>query len=81
MYGKVVLENGGMLMFISYYYKDQRICNKAFYSYVYALGSVPDCSKTQKKECDKAVNTYPSTIQFATDQFQTPNMCDTAADT
>ena len=54
-------------MFIPYYYKDQRICNKAFYSYVYALGSVPDCSKTQKKECDKAVNTYPSTIQFATD--------------
>ena len=28
--------------------------------------------------CDKAVNTYPSTVQLVPDQFKTQRMCDKA---
>ena len=62
---KVTLENGGM-MFISDYYKDQSMCNKAVDKYAHALGPVPNCYGTQKM-CNKAVMTYPSAIQFAPD--------------
>ena len=29
-----------------------------------------------QKICDKAVNTYPSTIQFVSDCYKTQEMCD-----
>ena len=31
-----------------------------------------------QKICDKAVNTYPSTIQFVSDCYKTQEMCDEA---
>ena len=37
------------------------MCDKTVDNYSRALKCVPDCFKTQKL-CDKAVNTYPSTI-------------------
>ena len=45
---KVILENGGMLMFILDPYKDQNMCNKAVDNYAHALGSVPNYHTTQK---------------------------------
>ena len=33
-----------------------------------------------KKMCDKAVDTYPSTIEYVPDQFRTQEMCDKALD-
>ena len=30
--------------------------------------------------CDKAVDTYPSTIEYVPDQFRTQEMCDKALD-
>ena len=39
------------------------MCNKVAYNFLHALELVPECYKSQKM-CDKAVNTYPSTIKF-----------------
>ena len=41
------------------------MCGKAvhYYSHVFSLELVPDCYKAQKM-CDKAIDTYPSAIQF-----------------
>ena len=61
MCDKVILENGGMLMFIPDHYKDQNICNKVVDKYSHALKSVSDCYKTQKM-CDKGFSTHPSTV-------------------
>ena len=43
MCDKVILGNGGMLMFLFDCYKDQNMCNKAGDNYTHALGIVPDC--------------------------------------
>ena len=51
------------------------MCNKGVDNYAYALGSVPDCSKSQKT-CNKAVCTYASAIQFVPDRFKTEEKCD-----
>ena len=53
---------------------------EAVHNYAHLLGSVPNFYETQKL-CDKAVNTFPSTIQFVLDQFKTRAMCDKAVDT
>ena len=39
------------------------MCNEVVDNYANALEFVPECNKTQKM-CDKAVNTYPSTMNF-----------------
>ena len=39
------------------------------------LEFVPECYKTQIM-CDKAVDTYPSTIKFVPECFVTQKMCD-----
>ena len=44
------------------------------------LGFVPDCYKTQKM-CNKAVDTYPSALQFVTGQCKTHEMCIKDVDT
>ena len=44
--------------------------NKANDNYRHALGFVLKCYSTQKL-CDKAVNTYPSTIKFVPECFIT----------
>ena len=62
IYDKVIIENCGMLGFISAYYKDQKMCNKAGNNYSHALIIVSNCYKTQKM-CSVAVDTYPSAIQ------------------
>ena len=66
MCDRVILENGGTLMFVPDCYKNQKICNKAADNYPHALEFVPDCFKTQKM-CNKAVDTYPSATQFVPD--------------
>ena len=40
MSDKVILENGGMLMFVTGCYKDQNMCNKGVANYAHAFGSV-----------------------------------------
>ena len=45
---QVIIENSGMLMFISNSYKVQNMCDNAVDNYAHTLGSVPDCYKTQK---------------------------------
>ena len=37
------------------------MCNEAVENYPHALEFVPECYKAQNM-CDKAVNTYPTTI-------------------
>ena len=70
MFDKVIVENGGMLMFIPDRCNDQNMCNKAVDSYSHALRSITDCYKILKSS-GKAVSTYPSTIQFVPDQLTT----------
>ena len=48
IFDKVILENGGMLLFIPHCYNFQAMYNKAVDSYGHALEYVPDCCKTQK---------------------------------
>ena len=71
MCDKVIIENGGMLMFTSDCYKDNNcyccLCNKAVDDYAHVLGSVPDCYKTQKI-CDKAANTCPFVFDSVPEQ-------------
>ena len=73
MCDKVIIENGGMLMFTSDCYKDNNcyccLCNKAVDDYAHVLGSVPDCYKIQKM-CNKAASTFPFIIKFAPDRFK-----------
>ena len=61
MYNKVILETGGMLIFVPDCCKNRKICDNVD-NYAHALGSVPDCYKTQKL-CSKAVCTYPFSVQ------------------
>ena len=70
MWDKVILKNGGILMFIPACYKDQNMCSKAVDSYVHVLGSVPDFFKTQKV-CVKEVSIYLSTTYFVPDWSRT----------
>ena len=44
------------------------MCNKAVGNYLEALSFIPECYKTQEM-CDKAVDTYASTIKFAVDTY------------
>ena len=44
---KVIKENGRMLRFIPYCYKDQKICDKGIDNYSHALRFAPDCSQTR----------------------------------
>ena len=48
MCDKMILENGGMLKFITDCYKNHKMCNKAVYNYSYVLEFVPCCYNTQK---------------------------------
>ena len=48
MWDKMILENGGMLKFITDCYKNHKMCNKAVYNYSYVLEFVPCCYNTQK---------------------------------
>ena len=43
MCDKVILENGGMLVFIPDCYKDQNMYNKAVDNYAHGFGSVTNC--------------------------------------
>ena len=51
------------------------MCIKAVDNDVHALELVP------QEICNRAVSTYPSTIQFVPDQFKTQEMCIKAVDT
>ena len=48
MCDKVILKNGGMLIFIPDCCKDQNMCNKTFDNYPNALKFVPDYQKILK---------------------------------
>ena len=48
IFDKVILENGGMLLFIPDCYNYQAMYNKAVDSFGHALEYVPDCCKTKK---------------------------------
>ena len=51
-------------MFVPDCYRNKKKnCHGAIDNYVHALEFLPDCYKTQKKRL-KAVDTYPSAIQF-----------------
>ena len=60
MCDKVILENGGILKFISDCCKNRKMCDRAIDNYAYAF--------RQKEMCNKAVDTYPSTVQFVPDR-------------
>ena len=45
---RVILENGGTLMFIPDFYKNKKMCNKAIDDYPHALELFSDCLKSQK---------------------------------
>ena len=65
-YDKVVLENGGTLMFVLNCYKNHKMCNKAFNNYDHALEFVPDSYKALKM-CYEAVDTCPFVLDFFPD--------------
>ena len=58
MCDKVILENGGALMFVSIWYKNKIMCNRAVDTCPFVFDFVPDRCSTQYV-CDKFVsNTY-----------------------
>ena len=62
-------------------YKNQEICNKAFYNHNHVLLFHPNYYKIQKM-CDKAANTInainicPFVFNFVLDQYKVKGMCD-----
>ena len=74
---KVILRNGGILMFNSERYKDQNMYNKAADNYPHALRSVPDCHKTKKCVIKLSVfirlqhNLFLIDLKFVLDWFVT----------
>ena len=50
MCGKVLLENGGTLMFVPDCHKITKMCNKSVDNYVHALEFAPDCYQTQMRK-------------------------------
>ena len=80
MFDKVILENGGMLLFITDCCNNKKIwkiCDKAVDNYSHALKFVLECYKTQNM-CGKTVNTSPSSTQFVRDCHKTQEMYDKA---
>ena len=73
---KVIIENYGMLGFIPYSNKDQKMGDKA----VNAIRLFPNFYKTQKI-CNKVVGTYSSEIQFVLERQKSQKTCDKAVDT
>ena len=61
MCDKVILENGGTLMFVHDFCKNKLKCNKAVDNYAYLLEFLPYSLKTCKMS-NKAIDTYPSAI-------------------
>ena len=59
MRDKALLENGGALKYVPYFYKNQEISNKVVENQPHSIKFGSECCKTQKI-CDKAVNTYTS---------------------
>ena len=43
MCDKATPENAGTIKYVSDYYKNQEICNKAVENYCHVLGFVPEC--------------------------------------
>ena len=83
MFDKTVLQNGGILKSVPDFYKNQEMCNKAINNYPHALELVPECYKPppppqKKKIRDNSVDTYPSTIKFASECFMAQEVCDKA---
>ena len=70
MRDKAILENGGTLKPVRDCNKNQEICNKSVYNYLYVLEFVVECYKTQEI-CDTAVDTQPSTIKLVPECCQT----------
>ena len=60
-----------MLELVPDYYKNQKMSSKAIDNYHHVSKFVPDCYMTQNT-CDKAANTYPSTVQC----YKTQEICD-----
>ena len=78
MCDKTVLQNGGILKSVPDFYKNQEMCNKAINNYPHALELVPECYNPPKKIRDSSVDTYPSTIKFASECFMAQEMYDKA---
>ena len=49
------------------------MCNKAVDNYPHAL--VPECYKTQKKRCNKAVDRHPTNTKYVPECSKTREMC------
>ena len=81
MCDKVILVNGGMLIFVPDCCKDHKMTDNLLVI-VHALESVPDCiiKYNNKSPYNKAVCIYPSAIQFVLERFKTQEMCDKAID-
>ena len=65
---KVILENGGTIMFIPDCYNNQSMCDNVVDNYAHVPGYVSDCYEIPKT-CNKADSSYPSAMQFVPDQF------------
>ena len=80
---KAILENGRTLKSVPDCYKNQEMRNKAVDNYPHGLKFALErewskVSKSEKKMCHEAVNTYPSVIQFIPECFMTQEMFDKA---
>ena len=65
MCDKVILENGGTLNSVSYFYQNQKMCNKTVHN---SLEFVPECYKTQKMRGSQYL---PSLIKFVSESLMT----------
>ena len=79
MCDKVIIENGGTLMFIRDSYKNQKVYNKVVDNHAHVLAFVPNRYKTQAM-CNKVVDTFPSAIQFVLKCHKIQEICDKAID-
>ena len=67
MRDKVILKNGGILIFVPDCYNKKCVIKLLIIMLMhYAHEFVHDCYKTQKM-CNKTVDSYPSAVQFITD--------------
>ena len=80
MYDKVNIENGGVLRFVSDCYKNvlHKKNRQCVVKQWQLFSCIRICSKLlyDSKMCNKAVDIYPSAIQFSPDQCVAQNMCD-----
>ena len=64
---------------VYFFYKNQKICNKAIDNYSHALEFILNYYKTQQM-CNKAIDNYTHALEIVPDCFKTQNICNKAID-